>query len=304
MTEELARRLEPNDFHWKKSVAGCADSHIRLWRQLVDDPDVGSYMIMEDDARIRGCGQGSQGGLDSLPAGFDIVYLGGILPHNRPVIDRALAGLPPTMRFIQVGPTIHFCAYAYILSKAGARKLLNILDARGGIYTSLDLIMCQNAAPEGPLLVYAFNPMIAGCSQDDDPVYHKADFNNMLRVDKFDSDIWTNSECWGVDEYGSYVRRVPAWAKKAGMQEINPGILHGIIRDGLVPVIVGSLPRELVAAVPLQECERDEDAWRLIDVIGSDAELRERYLASLRAACGLSAATVAVATEDNKRNDN
>ena len=290
MDAALAKMLEPNDFFWKKSVAGCALSHIGLWRKLVDDPDADTYVVLEDDVRIRV----ADIDFSALPVGYDIVYLGGILPHNRPYIDSALANI--TDPFVQIGQGMHFCTYAYVLSKAGARKLLGILDARGGIYSSLDLIMCQNAGSgpgpgpgpgPGQLAVFTINPMIAGCSQDDNPIYQKADFNKVLRIDEFDSDIWTNIESWSEAEYGQYVRSVPAWAKKVGFQEINPVILHEIIREGHVPVIVGALPAELMAAVPVKECVRDEDAWELIRQLDADADLRGTYMRMLSNAIGM-----------------
>jgi GR25 family glycosyltransferase involved in LPS biosynthesis len=285
MTPELAKQLEPNDFFWKKSVTGCALSHIGLWKKLAAEPDGGAktYLIMEDDARI----QVPSLNFDELPGDYDVVYLGGILPHNRPVVNKALSGLPPSMRWVQVGSSIHFCAYAYVLSRAGARKLLAVLEARGGIYTSADLLICQNARPEGSLQIYMYNPMIAGCSQDNDPVYQKADFNNMLRVDAFDSDIWSNNERWREDEYGAYVRRVPAWAKKVGFNEINPGILNSIILNGQIPIIIGSLPTELKNAIPVHECAKDSDGWALIDMLERDIDMRNKYKEMLRKSIGI-----------------
>jgi GR25 family glycosyltransferase involved in LPS biosynthesis len=306
LTADLARRLAPNDFFWKKSVSGCALSHIGLWEQLIGDSEADAYLIFEDDARVSMTQRMNSTGASAAdndarvsmnypaaspvpyapPQDADIVYLGGILPHNRATIDRALAGLSPaTNPFFRTGPTIHFCAYAYILTKAGARKLFDIIAARGGIYTSIDLLMSQNAGC--PLNIYCYNPMIAGCSQDTDPAYQRADFNNMLRVDEFDSDIWNQAERWSEEEWSKHVRTPPAWAKKLGFQEVNPAILNHHIASDTIPIIVGTLPPELKRAIPLMELERDEDAWALIDLFDANVELREKYRRDLRKSIGI-----------------
>jgi len=44
------------------------------------------------------------------------------------------------------------------------------------------------------LNIYFIHPLIAGCFQDDDPVYQKSLFNDFSRVDTFDSDLWNNKE--------------------------------------------------------------------------------------------------------------
>jgi GR25 family glycosyltransferase involved in LPS biosynthesis len=294
MSAELAKMLEPNDFFWKKSVAGCALSHIGLWKKLAAaDTTTDYYIILEDDVRVKAAD------LPELPPDFDIVYLGGILPHNRPVIERATRGIDATVKWLRTGPTIHFCTYSYVLSRKGAQRLLDIVADRGGIYTSVDLIMTQNA---DVLDIYCFHPMIAGCSQDDDPEYVNSDFNTMLRVDKFDSDIWNQTERWTEAEWRQFVRTVPGWAKKLSFYELNPSVLHGIIRDNIVPIVIGRLPSELTGAVPIEECVKDEDGWRLIDILDKDVELRGRYMATLRSSIGLAPAPAPAAPAGKKYN--
>jgi hypothetical protein len=48
--------------------------------------------------------------------------------------------------------------------------------------------------------IYFLDPLIAGCYQDDDPVYKNSDFNNFNRVDGFDSDLWNNDERFSDNE--------------------------------------------------------------------------------------------------------
>ena len=48
-TQELKELFQGNDFGSRKGVIGCALSHYRLWRQLVNNPHDAYYLIMEDD---------------------------------------------------------------------------------------------------------------------------------------------------------------------------------------------------------------------------------------------------------------
>jgi hypothetical protein len=42
--------------------------------------------------------------------------------------------------------------------------------------------------------------LLSGCIQDNDPIYQKADFNNFNRIDKFDSEIWNNTDVFSPEE--------------------------------------------------------------------------------------------------------
>lgn len=201
LTADLARLFKPNDFFWKKAVMGCALSHLKLWTMLLNEPDeIQSYLIMEDDARLKpGWQEAWKAVYPKLPTGWDCVYLGGILPPNRDVFIRILEDVAPGLSRIapnsvlgQNPPsrTFHFCAYSYVLSRGGAKKLLDRLNQRGGIWTSIDHVICSGSA----LDIYVMSPLMAGASQDDDPAYINSDFNNFSRLDNFDSDLWNNDD--------------------------------------------------------------------------------------------------------------
>lgn len=49
---ELKKLFEGNDFHYRRGVLGAALSHLKLWKELVDEPSYnneGFYVILEDD---------------------------------------------------------------------------------------------------------------------------------------------------------------------------------------------------------------------------------------------------------------
>jgi len=195
LTPDLQALLAPNDFFWKKAIAGCALSHITLWAKLAAEPEGTSYLILEDDA-VLVPGWQEKLALARAGATTDILYLGGVLPPNKPALEKAVervtdhvARIAPNQLFGQPVPTrqFHLCTYAYCLSATAAKKLLAIIGTRG-IWTSIDHILLRS------LETHITYPLLAGCFQDEDPVYQTAQFNDFSRIDTFDSDLWNNDE--------------------------------------------------------------------------------------------------------------
>ena len=219
MTQELAQLFRDNDFKWKKGVIGVALSHYNLWKRLAADPDVGSYLVLEDDA-VLGSGflEKWEGIASLVPSDTDLVFLGGVLPPNRAILPMVTE--PVNAAFARIkqhnlfgGPPkryLHFCAYSYIITKRGAAKLCALIAQRG-IFTSIDHMMVNHG--DSLLNIYFTTPLLAGCYQDEDPVYQKANFNDFNRVDAFDSDIWNNKECFtAADVAGTSVAAAPVAA--------------------------------------------------------------------------------------------
>lgn len=191
-----------NDFIWKKAVTAVAMSHILLWCQLAAEKDpVDRYLILEDDVRFRDAGWTAvwERAAAAAPPDAELLYLGGILPGNRAVYEDCLdpvndvwARIKPNPYFTTDGslaPVFHFCAYSYVLTKAGARKLVAALAS--GCRTSIDHFLGGVG-----LRKYVMRDLMATCFQEDDPVYQRSEFDNFKRVDSFDSDIWNNVDCW------------------------------------------------------------------------------------------------------------
>lgn len=213
LTENLYRLFAKNDFKWKRSVTGCALSHILLWAQLVcEHPAVNNYLILEDDHRWASANwkEELQTALAQAPVDAELLLLGGVLPGNRSAYDQLFRPVNDVWGTIQPnnlftggqGPLIpffHFCAYSYVLTRLGAKKLLAALETNG-CYTSIDNFLCH---PAQGLVKYSMKKLIAGCFQDEDPVYQKAQFDEFLRVDSYDSDIWNNKECFDVKLFAS-----------------------------------------------------------------------------------------------------
>ena len=208
LTPAIARLFRPHDFNWKKPVMGCALSHLTLWWQLANEKDdIDSYLILEDDVKFASGWEARwKEAAAHLPEGWDVIYLGGILPPNRGAFETVKEKVNPYFSriaentiFYQNPPNryFHWCAYSYVLSKQGARKIIEILKARDGYWTSADHMICN---PISILKMYFLDPLMAGCYQDDDPRYQNSAFNDFSRVDGFDSDLWNNNECFPKEE--------------------------------------------------------------------------------------------------------
>jgi GR25 family glycosyltransferase involved in LPS biosynthesis len=229
LTPYLARLFTTNDFFWKKAVMGCALSHLKLWTMLVNESqDIQSLLILEDDARLKpGWREAWARAYPSLPEDWDCVYLGGILPPNKPAflesLERVAPGLArvvPNQIFGQKEPTryFHFCAYAYVLSRRGAAKILESILDRNGYWTSADHMICNRV---DAMNLYVLDPLVAGASQDDDPIYQKAEFNNFSRVDSFDSDLWNNDERFTFEEIETQMKKGAPLHLSATFTEID-----------------------------------------------------------------------------------
>ncbi len=209
LSANLAGLFGVNDFFWKKAVMGCALSHLKLWTMLLcDSTEIQSYLIMEDDARLNPEWKDTWSQMYSkLPEDWECIYLGGVLPPNREGFKKILEEtrvpglyrIAPNTFFGQTIPSrqFHFCAYAYVLSRAGVKKIIKSIEEHKGIWTSADHVLFNSLNKEH---VYVVNPLLARASQDDDPAYVNSDFNDFSRIDKFDSDLWNNDERFSKEE--------------------------------------------------------------------------------------------------------
>jgi len=209
LTKELVHLFRNNDFKWKKSVMGCALSHLALWEQLAIDPHAKSYLILEDDVKfVKDWQLTWQRAVHQMPADADVIYLGGVLPPNKPAFPHITE--PVNAYFAKVAKNnlfggaprryFHFCNYAYLLTQQGALKLSALVKEKG-IFTSGDHMIVNHG--DALLNIYFTTPVLATCTQEEDPKYQVSDFNNFNRVDGFDSDLWNNTECFSEAEIQS-----------------------------------------------------------------------------------------------------
>uniref|UniRef100_A0A6C0LA51 Uncharacterized protein n=1 Tax=viral metagenome TaxID=1070528 RepID=A0A6C0LA51_9ZZZZ len=196
LTPKIARLFaSSHNISWRKGVMGCAISHMTLWQKLLDDKkEINTYLILEDDAVVNSELISLFNTMhEKLPADWDVIYLGGVLPPNREgfessiePVNEFLGRVKKNTLFHEKGSNyFHFCAYSYILRRSGAEKLMRICEEREGCWAPADHLIC-NAYDK--LNIYFTNPLIAGCYQDTDPRYQASNFNTFGK-EEYDSDL-------------------------------------------------------------------------------------------------------------------
>ena len=213
LTPSLARLFAPNNFDWHKPTMGCALSHLSLWQRLAVEPNPSaSYLILEDDARlepswVRKVEEAFFSG--SVPADWEVLYLGGILPQYRESFEQnvqpvnpLVARMHPDCIFGNNPPGyFHFCAYSYILSQRGARRLLDLLQFWNGYWLQADFVAAYHTPDlSPPRRIYFFHPLIAESFQDTAQGLARPYDENQGQENKVDSDIWKNDDRFGPDE--------------------------------------------------------------------------------------------------------
>lgn len=198
-----------------------AESHGAV-EKLAQDKTAKNYLILEDDVRfddrwlVKWALAASH-----VPTDADVIYLGGVLPPNKPALPSITEPVNPYFARVAKNSVFgggaprryfHFCNYSYILTKRGAEKLIALVKDRG-IFTSGDHMIVNHG--DELLNIYFTTPLLATCFQEDDPVYIKSEFNNFNRVDNFDSDLWNNTDCFTSSDIDAAMSSAPAPAPAA-----------------------------------------------------------------------------------------
>ena len=133
---------------------GCALSHMAVWQKLLDDKrEINTYLILEDDAVVNSelITLFNMIHDKHLPADWDVIYLGGVLPPNRQgfesciePVNEFLGRVKKNTLFNEKGSNyFHFCAYSYILRRSGAEKLMRMCKEREGCWAPADHLICN-----------------------------------------------------------------------------------------------------------------------------------------------------------------
>lgn len=199
LTPTLVQLFRSNDFGWKKSVMGCALSHMGLWEKLANDKIAKRYLILEDDVKFEDKWLVKwMTASKHIPDDADVIYLGGVLPPNKEALPHITEQVNPYFARVKKNNFFgaerryfHFCNYSYLLTQSGAQKIMRLIIEKG-IFTSGDHMIVNHG--DELLNIYFTTPLLATCFQEDDPIYQKSEFNNFNRVDNFDSDLWNNTD--------------------------------------------------------------------------------------------------------------
>lgn len=174
--EELARGLHfPNGYDLTPPEMGCTKSHRAAWSELIVS-GAPCACVLEDDAMLSDDFDCIVGQHDWLPARYDLIKIEttqkDILLDKRPISeidDRKLHRLRSR----------HLGAGGYIVSRAGAEKLLKLSES---YQYPVDVLMFDHRVPEfSQLRIYQMTPALcvqppyAGQPQTDSSIHaHRA----------------------------------------------------------------------------------------------------------------------------------
>ncbi len=142
LTNELKYLFRGNDFNFRRGVIGCALSHIKIWRRLINDPKNNYYIVLEDDAELV---ENFDSKLNlmlhyikqhSCP---DVVMLGHFFMNGKP--ERSNEH-PFGFELFDFN-NFRGGTYGYIVSKAAAWKYIQIVNACG-VQNGIDWFMKLN----------------------------------------------------------------------------------------------------------------------------------------------------------------
>jgi GR25 family glycosyltransferase involved in LPS biosynthesis len=97
---------------------GCSWSHIKIYQKLLADPNYDNYLVIEDDAQVVG----DLNVIRNLPPDFDIAHI--CRSDWYPFVKTSQVN----NSFFNIEKNFFNRLTGYIVSKAGARKLLEYTD--------------------------------------------------------------------------------------------------------------------------------------------------------------------------------
>lgn len=147
-----------------KSAVGCAMSHINVWKRIADDKQNEHAAIFEDDVIFVDDFKWRWQRVDTTQP-FDVLYLG---CFNSPFFRTIFSLLGMTTRNYKESPQhpnkscvytpkVALGTHAYVLSRRGAKKLLDHLQHK--IYNHIDFSI-QSLASRGILHTLAVHPRL------------------------------------------------------------------------------------------------------------------------------------------------
>jgi glycosyl transferase family 25 len=129
---------------------GCAWSHIKIYQKLLEDQTTDNYLVIEDDAQIVG----DLNILRELPLDFEVAHIA--YSEWYPFVKTD----PVNKSFFNIEKKFFNHTTAYVVSKAGARKLLDYIGTNINIPAD-DLLSnsfiqgkIQVIVPESPIFTF------------------------------------------------------------------------------------------------------------------------------------------------------
>lgn len=173
LNDEIKKIFGKNLEKFTKAEIACALSHYRLWKRLTLDKGSDNYLILEDDVVFK---EGftnfwNQVFSKNIPKNYNLIYLGGCQPWNKPHYHKVLEkyndyffNIKRNDFFTKNDHFWHMNASSYVLSKTAASLLCQWVE-QNGIDDALDNFMQkffnENKLFAVPKSIYHLNPLMS-----------------------------------------------------------------------------------------------------------------------------------------------
>ena len=147
-------------FNIKLGEIGCALSHFRIYKDIVDNYNYG--IIFEDDAiPSSNFNEKLNVILNEVPKDFDFIYIGGRFHENFIMPDKYIYKISPNIvqhNNLHFGPYHDRTTHSYIISKRMAQKLLDIFN-NSNLHRPIDHWLLEMLRKE-KVNIYNSNPLL------------------------------------------------------------------------------------------------------------------------------------------------
>jgi len=128
-SKEIQELFKGNDHNYHKGVIGCALSHIKVWKELIDDPGNDFYVVLEDDLEFKDFKPKLDRAL-KLFKGIEYLVIGSFDLHTENISNEL--SIVKMENLLWTGGT-----HGYIISKSAAQKLIKNIE-RSSLKRSID----------------------------------------------------------------------------------------------------------------------------------------------------------------------
>ena len=147
-SSQLQQIFESNDYYMRRGMVGCLLSHVKIYTELINS-EYDYFTVLEDDVEFTPDFKNKYDNIfTQVNKNWDLIFLGHHVRDTRRQQDELVKDKIPVLTkrdaywsFLNsLGGT-----GGYIISKIGARKLLDFIDKNGGSSNGIDTLIQKSA---------------------------------------------------------------------------------------------------------------------------------------------------------------
>jgi len=147
-SSQLQQIFESNDYYMRRGMVGCLLSHVKIYTELINS-EYDYFTVLEDDVEFTPDFKNKYDNIfTQVNKNWDLIFLGHHVRDTRRQQDELVKDKMPILTkrdaywsFLNsLGGT-----GGYIISKIGARKLLDFIDKNGGSSNGIDTLIQKSA---------------------------------------------------------------------------------------------------------------------------------------------------------------